>query len=153
MNLKNWLTLTVRAQGINIVAKQPDLIAKLRKLTLAPYSGMNFELNWMLEEAQERFVDCYILLGYVSDELVSWALLSKEDSDFVFCNAPNGFKGSDGWMFQVFVSPDYRRRGIGSELYKAAQKLAGDETLCVCPWDDRSSGFYDQFPDVNRRDL
>ena len=153
MNLKNWLTLTVRVVDFNLVAKQPDLLAKLRKLTLAPYSGLNHELNQMLKDVQERSVNCKILLAYRFKDLVGWAILSKEDTDFTFSETLQGFKKEDGWMFQVYVDPNQRRQGIASELYKMAQRRIGNDVICVCPWDNNSSGFYNKFPNVNRKNL
>jgi|SRR5271166_698649 len=153
MNLRNFLTLTVRAVDFNLVAKQPDLVAKLRELTIASYSGLNYELNRMLKDVEERSVNCKILLAYRFKELVGWALLSKEDSDFHFSHEIPHFRGTDGWMFQLFVNPKFRRQGIGSELFKLAEKLIGGDPICVSPWNDASSQFYDNFPNSNQRAL
>src|SRR5271170_6725680 len=116
MNLKNWLTLTVRTVDFNLVAKQPDLLAKLRKLTLNTYSGLNHELTRMLNAVEERTVNCKILLAYRFNDLVAWAILSKEDTDFVFYETMDGFKKEDGWLFQVFVDNNHRRQGIASAI-------------------------------------
>lgn len=153
MNLRNWLTLTIRVVDFNLVAKQPDLLAKLRELTLAPHSGLNFELNRMLKDAKERTVNCKVLLAYRFSDLVAWAICSKEDSEFVFCDAENKFRGTNGWLFQVFVKETHRRQGIASELYKTAINLVGSDTLFVCPWDNKSYHFYSTFPDTNRKNL
>lgn len=153
MNLKNLLTLTVRTVDFSLVAKQPDLLAQLRKLTLDPCSGLNHELNRMLNDVKERSVDCKVLLAYRFSTLVGWAILSKEDTSFHFVNTGNGFSKELGRMFQVFVDPRYRRQGIASELYKEALKSVGDEVICVCPWDDKSYSFYNNFPNVNRKEL
>lgn len=153
MNLRNLLTLTVRTVDFNLVARQPDLLAKLRKLTLSPYSGLNHELDRMLEDVKERTVDCQVILAYRFSTLVGWAILSKEDTDFHFVNTGNGFVKELGRMFQVFVDPEYRRQGIASELFKEALKVVGNETICVCPWDHKSHQFYSKFPDSNRKEL
>lgn len=153
MNLKNWLTLTVRVVDFNLVAKQPDLLAKLRKLTLAPYSGLNYELSRMLHDINERPINCQILLAYRFKDLVAWAILSKEDTDFTFSESLQGFKKEYGWMFQVYVDPNQRRQGIASALFEKAQKHIGDDVICVCPWDYNSSNFYDSFPNVKRKNL
>ena len=153
MNLKNWLTLTIRTVDFNLVAKQPPLVAKLRELTNSPRSGLNYELNRMLKDANERQVDCKVILAYRFKNLVSWAILSKEDTDFSFANSEQSFKGQDGWLFEVFVSPRHRRQGIASEVYKKARELVGDDVICVCPWDNKSFHFYSKFSYVNQKNI
>lgn len=152
MNLKNLLTLSIRVEDFNSVAEKPELVAKLRKLTLHSYSGMNHELNWMLREAKNRKINCKILTGFRSRKLVSWALLSKEDTNFSFRNSPDGFRSTDGSMFQVYVHPDYRRQGIASELLKVARRKANGR-LCVCPHDFKSEKFYANFQNYNAKEL
>lgn len=151
MNLRNLLTLTIRTLDFNLVARQPVLLAKLRKLTLNPYSGLNCELNRMLEDVKERPVECQLLLAYRFRTLVGWGILSKEATNFKFSRSLNGFKSEDGKLFQVFIDPAYRRQGIATELFKKAQQIAGEETLCICPWDERSEGFYSQFANVKTK--
>ncbi len=151
MNLRNFLTLTIRVVDFNLVARQPVLLAKLRKLTLSPYSGLNCELNRMLEDVKTRSVDCQLLLAYRFKTLVGWGILSKETTNFKFSRSLEGFKSDDGKLFQVFIDPAYRRQGIATELFKKAQQLVGNETLCVCPWDERSEGFYSQFAGINTK--
>ena len=109
MNLRNFLTLTIRTLDFNLVARQPVLLAKLRKLTLNPYSGLNCELNRMLEDVKERPVDCQLILAYRFRTLVGWGILSKETTTFKFSRSLDGFRSEDGKLFQVFVDPSYRR--------------------------------------------
>ena len=151
MNLKNLLTLTIRTVDFNLAARQPELLEKLRKLTLNPRSGLNCELSRMLNDVKTRRVDCELLLAYRFRTLVGWGIFSKEDTHFVFPHSMNGFRSEYGRMFQVFVNPSHRRQGIASELFKKAQRLAGDEIICICPWDERSTGFYDRFPNVKTK--
>lgn len=92
-----------------------------------------------------------MLLAYRFRTLVGWGIVSKETTNFKFSRSLEGFNSTDGKLFQVFVDPAYRRQGIATELFKKAQQIAGSETLCVCPWDDRSEGFYSKFPDVNTK--
>ena len=153
MNLKNWLTLTIRTIDFNLVAQQPKLVEKLRELTLAPYSGLNYEMNRMLQDAKERTVNCKILLAYRFDKLIAWGILSKEDTDFNFINADSGFKGEEGQLFQVFVDHNYRKQGIATELFKVAKKLVGDDVLCVCPHDRKSTDFYTKHSITNMKYL
>ncbi len=151
MNLKNFLTLTIQNLDFNLVAERPDLVEKLRELTLEPRSGLNHELNWMLKAAPNRKINCQILLAYRFDKLLGWALLSKEDTDFCFTRSYEGFNSEDGWLFQVYIDPAHRRQGIASELYKRALKITQNDTVCICPWDEQSAGFYSAFPDQKNK--
>lgn len=151
MNLKNLLTLTVRTVDFNLVARQPELLAQLRKLTLSPYSGLNHELTRMLKDVEEREVKCKVLLAYRFRKLVGWAILSKETTHYNFSRSYEGFKSENGLMFQVFVDPSYRRQGIASEIYKTAQQMTNNEVLHVCPWDERSTNFYTRLTNVQTK--
>jgi GNAT superfamily N-acetyltransferase len=151
MNLKNLLTLTIRTVDFNLVARQPILLAKLRKLTLNSSSGLNCELDRMLKDVEHRSVDCQLILAYRFRTLVGWAILSKETTNFHFHRSATGFRSDEGRMFQVYVDPSYRKQGIASEIYKKAQQMAGDEILCVCPWDDKSERLYNKFPNVKTK--
>lgn len=135
------MTLTVRVQDYNIVAQDPAFIRTLRLLTLTPTSGMNYELDNFARIRLERDVKCKILTAYRSNELVGWALVSKEPTDFCFANAYAGFNPKDGSLFQVYVQPQHRRQGIAAELLKVANEHS-DNGLCVCPWDETSELFY-----------
>lgn len=153
MNLRNLLTLTVRTMDFDLVAKQPELVRKLRKLTLDPYSGLNHELTQMLTAAETRSVQCKVILAYRFRKLVGWAILSKETTTYRFSRSPTGFNAEHGVLFQVYVDPEYRRQGIASEIYKKAQALANRELIHVCPWDSRSHYFYENFPTVQTKSL
>ncbi len=144
--------MKIHVEDFNLVAQKPDLLQKLRKLTLHPYSGMNHELNSLLRTVQHRKVDCKILMGFRSRKLVGWAILTREDSDFCFRNSPNGFRSTDGSMFQVYVHPDYRRQGIATELIKVARRKANGR-LCICPHDSRSQQFYANFQNYKAKEL
>jgi GNAT superfamily N-acetyltransferase len=147
MNLMNIFTLTIRAFDFHQVAQKPHLLAKLRSLTLHKWSGMNQELDFLQGYLDPNLVRAKIILAYRSGELVAWALLNKEESgnfDFV---------PEDGYMFQVFVSQNHRRTGIASALFKRAKKLAKKETICVVPWSDEATDFYDQIKEDNLRYL
>jgi ribosomal protein S18 acetylase RimI-like enzyme len=152
MNLKNFLTLTVRVQDYNLVAGKPELLKKLRKLTLSPYSGMNYELNNFERIAKVRKVDCKIITVYKESKLVGWAMLSKEPSDFLF-RYVDGHDPSNGVLFQVFIHKDYRKQGIATELLRIARRKANRRRLCVCPHDYISEKFYDKFKSYNAKYL
>jgi len=151
MNLKNLLTLTIRTMDFNLVARQPELLTKLRKLTLDPYSGLNHELDRMLEDVKTRSVNCQVILAYRFSTLVGWAILSKETTTYNFMRSNTGFSSEHGLLFQVYVDPTYRRQGIATEIYKKAQQLANNELLHICPWDERSTKFYLKFDSNNTK--
>jgi GNAT superfamily N-acetyltransferase len=153
MNLRNLLTLTIRVEDYNLVAERPGFLAKLRKLTLNPYSGMNYELSNFERIKRQRKVFCQILTAYRSGKLVAWAMLSKEPTDYGFMNSPLGFKPSDGVLFEVFVHPEYRSQGIGTELIKVARRKAHGSRLCVCPHDSTSRRFYLNFENFKNKEL
>lgn len=152
MNLKNLLTLTIRVEDYNLVARKPELLQKLRELTIRPTSGMNHELNAFAKISRIRPVQCKILMAYRSRQLVGWAILSKEDSSFYFPFSARNFKANDGSLFEVYVHPSYRRQGIASELLKKAKKYATDG-LCVAPHDVASHGLYDKLERYHNKRL
>lgn len=140
--IKAAFPLTIKVERFNNIIKKPDLISKLRDLTLQPYSGMNYELTNLAKIAEFREVNCKILLAYNKKDLIGWALLSREKSDFIFRNSESPFTGVSGALFQVYVNFSYRRQGVGAELLKMARHQAGSYNLCVCPWDEASTSFY-----------
>jgi GNAT superfamily N-acetyltransferase len=137
--------LKIRTEDFNLVAKKPVLLNKLRKLTLHGRSGMNHELDHLIDDAKIRNVNAKVLLAYYKRELIGWALLSREKSDFNFPRSYYGFNPVDGVLFEVFVDHLHRRKGIGSALMKKARQKAGPLKLCVVPWDYQSERFYMNF--------
>lgn len=145
MNLTDLFSLKIRTEDFNTVIAKPELLKKLRNLTLHPGSGLNYEINNLIKSSKTRSVNAKALLAYHKRELVGWALMSREKSDFYFQNTYDGYEPSKGTLFEVYVHPDFRRRGIGASLMKAARKKAGAMRLCVCPWDYQSTRFYQNF--------
>ena len=133
--------LTIRALDFNFIAKRPIFISRLRKLTLNPLSGMNCEIDDILKSTKKRNVNVRVILSYHQKELIAWALFSKENSNITY-GSRKKFKESFGYLFQVYVNPDFRRQGVGSQLFNKAKRLAGNETICICPWDKNSNKFY-----------
>lgn len=151
MNFKNLLTLTIRARDFNLLPQYPSLVKQLRKLTLHPYSGLNREMDTLFKLMEKRPVKAQVLLAYRDGSLVGWALLSQERSDMVFSHSWKRFEPEDGMLIEIYVDPDYRRHGIGTELMKVARRKAGVRRLCVAPWDTGSRDFYSSFPTYNTR--
>jgi GNAT superfamily N-acetyltransferase len=147
------IAINIRAIKFNDVVKRPSLLKRLRELTLEPYSGMNYELTRMTRDAKTRTVNAKVLLAYSGAKLVAWALLSNEETDFDFFNTWNGFSPSNGTLFEVYVHPDYRRQGIGSELMKSAKRRVKSKPLNICRHDFRSRQFYEGFERYGLKDL
>lgn len=152
MNLTNFLDLTVCVEDYNLVAANPDLMCQIRNLTLSPGSGMNYELDNFERLSAFRPINCELVLAHNARRLIGWALLSKEHSNFPFSNAWNGFSPRDGTLFQIYVHPAYRKRGVASEILKTAKQHVKDG-LCVCPHDFISESFYTKFKDYHSKVL
>jgi ribosomal protein S18 acetylase RimI-like enzyme len=135
------------------VVKKPRLLQKLRELTLYPYSGLNKELdNLQNIIKQNKTVRAHVLTAFINDDLVGWALLSRETSQYFF---PRGisFKEGDGALFEIYIDPKYRRLGIGTQLIRLARRKTSGDRLCIAPWDFTSYSFYDNFLNYNHKIL
>lgn len=95
---------------------------------------------------ETRPVDAQVILAYkYPGKLAGWGLLSKERSAISFYETNSYFEPHDGMLLEMFVDPEFRRQGIGTEIMKVARRKAGPYRLCVAPWDSRSRGFYNNF--------
>jgi GNAT superfamily N-acetyltransferase len=155
MNLENYRTLTIRVVDFNLVAEQPETLKQLRKLTLGLSSGLNHELTTLLAINKKRPALAMVLLAYRKDKLVGWALLSQENSTYWFPKLPHGYfyAKTHGILIEMYIHPDHRRQGIGTEIMKVARRKAGKTRLCVVPWDPTSHKFYEKFEHYNVRKI
>lgn len=145
--------LTVRVSDFNLVAQRPAVIKKLRTLTLNSTSGLNNEIDNLLNLVKRRPVDCKIIRAYLDSKLVGWAILSRENSDFNFPNTDNGFSSDQGVLFEVYVHPEYRRKGVGTKIIETAKKKSGKQPICLCPWNSTSRAFFNNFKKYNPKEL
>lgn len=133
---------------IDSVLKNNILLNRLRKLTIRqgayPLSGMNLLLNSFKEIIKTRPVKAVAIIAKIDRRTVGWAILSQENAEF----ANASFTAADGLLFEVFVHPDERRKGIGSEILKNAKKIAWNHKLCIVPWDQRSRSFYQKHEEM-----
>lgn len=150
---ENSVPLTIKVLDFNLVAKKPALLKKMRALTIRPESGLNHELNHLLRTIETRPVRSKVIAAYLDSKLVGWGLLSREDSSFCFSNTWDGYKSNDGILFELYVDPNHRRQGIGSEIIKTARKHSGPLKLCIAPWNDSSRAFYNTFKKYKTKEL
>lgn len=130
--------ITIKAFTMDYVMSNPELDRIVRSFNLGGHAGMMTLYRSFHETRKTRSVDAMALVAYLGDSPVGWALYSKEPTNL----SHTLFNPEDGVLFYIFIAKPYRRLGAGSKLIKAARDLADEETLCVCPWDERSSDFY-----------
>ncbi len=145
--------LTIRTIDFNLIVSRPEFCKKLKKLTLHADSGLNYELDNLLKISKQRKINAKVLTAYHKKSLIGWALLSKENSNFCFYNTLDGFDASQGVLFEVYVDPEYRRRGVGTTLIRTAKKCIGKDQLFICPWDELSTNFYKKFKRYKAKEL
>lgn len=119
-----------------------EIMSSVRKLTLHSRSGMNYELDQFAEISKIRNVNAKFILALEDSIMIAWALLSNEKSDFFHFTDGSSRMSEPGALFEVYVQPDYRRSGIGSDLLKIGRRLAGPNGIYICPWDNNSRSFY-----------
>ncbi len=127
----------VRTFEISEVLANPYLETTLRALSLGSTAGMNTQLNYFKEYIKSRPVNAKAIVAQTGERAIGWALYSKEGT-----NRHALYDPAQGVLVYMYVLPTWRCMGIGSSLLNECRNLAGDEALCVCPWDDRSCGFY-----------
>jgi GNAT superfamily N-acetyltransferase len=145
--------LTVRSLDANMLPVRPPLVQQLRKLTLHARSGLNRELDQLFELMQKRPVKAEVLLAYHQGKLVGWALLSREHSSMSFPTTWEHFYPSDGTLFEIYVDPAFRRKGIGTKLIQVARRKSKPYRLCIAPWDYQSRSFYGNFQSYGNKVL
>ena len=47
----------------------------------------------------------------------------------VFCHMKNHYRGDEIFIDEMYISPDYQRKGYGTELMKAVEKYAKDNSF------------------------
>ena len=91
-------------------------------------------LIWDEFMAHRKDKKCYVVMAKNCRKTpIGWALLFHDKSD-------------RKWTFSVYVKSTYRRKGIGSKIYKKmlrSMKLT-DKKIHVYRHDPRSNGFYDK---------
>jgi GNAT superfamily N-acetyltransferase len=127
----------------NEIIKNEEVMSKLRRLTLCSYSGMNQELDLFENLIETRSIQAKAITAHHDNVMVAWALLSQEKSNFYFSSGNGFIPERDGVLFEVFVHPLYRRKGIATSLMILAKEEVGPLPFCVAPHDNASYAFYD----------
>lgn len=140
--LKKKPTFDFKVLDFNQIIKDTDIMSNLRRLTLCSYSGMNQELDMIHDATDTREVAAKALIVYHDQNMVAWALLSREKSNFQFSSGIKFDPEKDGVLFEVFVHPEYRRMGIATKLMALAKEESGPLSFCVAPHDGPSYSFY-----------
>jgi len=152
------MSLVIRIKDFNKVLLDSILLKKLKSLTLYGingYSGMTYEIDNLHKLSQLRRVKARALIAEKDEKIVGWALLSREKSKYM-----NRFSNKDwfnpeqhGSLCEIYILPEYRRQGIGTELVKVARRKSNPYPLAFVPWDYTSIKFYDKFSHYNHYKL
>lgn len=152
--------LVIKVRDFNLLLQDDLMIGQLKEMTLyrgEKMSGMTYEIDQFRKIALTRPVKAKALLAYYEDKLVGWALLSREQSDFMNRDCvynKEWFNPEEhGCLLEVYVEPSFRRKGIGKKLVKIARKKASPYPLAFVPWDHTSSKFYSNFKHYPHEDL
>jgi len=145
----------IKVVDFNNIANNYAIINKLRKLTLHNRSGMNYELDNLLNLSKIKEVNCKVILSHINDELVGWALLSLEPSNVIYSvmDYDKSYNSGYGALFQIFIHPDHRKKGIGSEIIKVAKRKVNNKNMCICPWDSKSYSFFAKFNNFSLKEM
>jgi GNAT superfamily N-acetyltransferase len=140
-------------RNFDTIKEKKILIDQLRTLTLHPNSGMNKELDNLSRISKCRKTNAKIVLASYKREIIGWALISKEKSDFSFSlKYYDGYSPEYGTLVEIFVDPRFRKLGIGTKIIEFAKTKINDK-ICFCSWDKLSKSFFDNFKYLNFTDL
>lgn len=111
----------------------PDYIrAQLSVLVLGPTSGMS---NYIHMVQRQEWPDSPILYAKEGPWVTAWATCSPVPRFW-----HNMREHPSRQEVQMYVRPEFRRKGLGRSLYREALRIWG--VFSVCPWDETSNGFF-----------
>ena len=119
------------------IYSRPEVEKRLRFLTNGGWGrhkeGSTFAHHLWLQSPGTYF------LAWENGEIVGWSIMLP--------NRKRAFTQFDGgYKVGCYVSPAYRRQGVGSQLILAAKKLAKarHKALWCCPWSRKSHAFFEK---------
>lgn len=134
--------LEIKAYEMTEVLTDRRIELSLRYLSLGRSAGMQTQLDNFKSIMETRKPEAKAVVAYMEEKAVGWALFSREAT-----SRHAAYDPTKGVLIYLYVSDSYRRKGIGSSILVECRFLAGSEKLCVCPWDERSQGFYNKHHD------
>lgn len=119
-------TFFIKTIDIHQLIEDDELHRKIRGLTISPGSGMNCALNMYQVMVKERKVNAKAIIADCGHYPIGWLLLTMEQ-DFM------GFRPSfiAEYCAHIFVMSTWRRKNVGTSLFKQAQIEAQGKTIKV----------------------
>ncbi len=134
--------LQIEIMDMDQIIADPNLEALCRKLSLGGSSGMNMALNnfQAIKRAEGRSLNAKGIFAKetVTQDYIGWALWTRETDNYYFMPQPGDS------CFQVYVTPRFRRMGVGTQLFQAARSIANpEEQIKVYLWSEPN--FFNNF--------
>lgn len=125
--LVNYL-LALQTVEMDQILADDNLEVHCRRLSHGGTSGMNNALNHYhaIRRTEGRSINAKGIFAKYMGDYIGWALWTRETDNYSFKPAPGQV------AFQVYVAANYRRKGVGTRLFHAAQSIIlPDEKLQV----------------------
>lgn len=132
INKINHNLLRLKTIEMDDIVSDNELLSVARYLTIFPSSGMNKALDYYRELHKERSVNALGIFAYHMAMPIGWALFTYESDAYSF----DPVEGQA--CAQIFVQPEYRRQGVGSELIKLVGKMAQPDIVKVYDYENYS---------------
>ena len=102
-----------------------DDIQKCSELFIDVFNGSPWNDKWTSETANiylQELIDNKRFLGFTlwDNDLLIGA---------VFCHMKNHYRGDEIFVDEMFISPDYQRKGYGMKLMNEVEKFAKDNSF------------------------
>ncbi len=133
----------------------PNQFSRCKTLTMI---GEGLGIGMMQGQLEAKLTTDHAVLAFCNRMMVGWCLVST-------AIPPSSRPGWSPWyrydpsrpvgdayspislpVGQFYVHPVWRRRGVGSAIYRQAEAAFG--TLTTMPWDDRSRSFFNSLQSV-----
>lgn len=117
--------LAISTIEMDQILTDSDLEVHCRRLSHGGSSGMNNALNHYhtIKRTEGRSINAKGIFAKYLGEYVGWALWTRETDNYSFKPTPGQV------AFQVYVAINYRRKGVGTRLFQAAQAIIQPDEL------------------------